>query len=202
MRNALTLASLLLAALTTGSARATEEGATTALKARDAEIRQALPEPGKEATAAHRKKIEAVITRAIDVPGMVETAMGKRWSEASPAQRKRLVKAFEDRFKQASGSELDTYRSTQVEYRPEVQGEEGSVQVPTRVEIKGEPTEITYTMKKEKERWRITDIVIDGVSTVANYRSSFARTISKEGIDGLIKRLERGAGGGSASASR
>jgi hypothetical protein len=27
---------------------------------------------------------------------------------------------------------------------------------------------------------------------VANYRSSFARIISKEGVEGLIKRLERG----------
>jgi phospholipid transport system substrate-binding protein len=47
-------------------------------------------------------------------------------------------------------------------------------------------------MKREKDGWHIIDIVVDGVSTVENYRSSFARIISKEGVEGLIKRLERG----------
>jgi ABC-type transporter MlaC component len=37
------------------------------------------------------------------------------------------------------------------------------------------------------------DVVVDGVSTVENYRSSFNRVISKEGVDGLIKKLEKGS---------
>jgi ABC-type transporter MlaC component len=36
------------------------------------------------------------------------------------------------------------------------------------------------------------DIVVDEVSTVENYRASFARTIGREGVEGLIRRLERG----------
>jgi phospholipid transport system substrate-binding protein len=51
-------------------------------------------------------------------------------------------------------------------------------------------------MKRASQGWRIVDIVVDGVSTVQNYRSSFSRIIQKEGIDGLIKRLERGSAGG------
>ncbi len=70
---------------------------------------------------------------------------------------------------------------------------DGVVNVPTRVVVKGEPTEITYAMRREKDGWRIVDIVIDGVSTVANYRSSFNRVIAKDGVEGLITRLERGS---------
>ena len=209
----LKLPSLLAAALAAGlaaapavPAAAAESSATASLRARDAEIRAALPEEGREVTPAHRKRIESIVTRAIDVPGMVETAMGRRWNEASAAQRKRLVAAFENRFRQTSGAELDAFRSTNIEYQPEVAGAGGAVQVPTKVVIKGEPTEITYAMAQAKDGWRITDIVIDGVSTVASYRSSFSRIIGKEGVEGLIKRLEKGSasspGPSAASASK
>jgi phospholipid transport system substrate-binding protein len=62
------------------------------------------------------------------------------------------------------------------------------------VVVKGEPTEISYTMRHQKDGWRIVDITVDGVSTVANYRSSFARVISKDGVEGLIRKLEKSAG--------
>jgi phospholipid transport system substrate-binding protein len=176
---------MLLAAL--GAA----DGATGALRARDAEIRAALPAPGSEVTPAARRRIEAIVTRAVDVRAMVQESLGSRWPQITESQRRRLVTAFENRFRRTSGSELDAYRSTQIDYRPEVDSGEGTVQVPTRLVVKGEPTDITYTMKRERDGWRIVDIVVDGVSTVTNYRSSFARIISKEGVEGLIKRLER-----------
>lgn len=183
---------LLIAAL--GAA----DGPTATIRARDAEIRAALPPPGAEVTPAVRRRIENIVTKAIDVRAMVQASLGSRWSQISESQRRRLVTAFENRFRRTSGSELDSYRSTQIEYKPEVEAGEGTVQVPTRLVIKGEPTEIIYTMKRERDGWHIVDIVVDGVSTVENYRSSFARIISKEGVEGLIKRLERG---GSAAKS-
>jgi len=119
--------------------------------------------------------------------------MGPRWKEVTESQRKRLIAAFESRFRQTSTGELDPYRSTEITYQPEVEEPNGDVQVPTRVVVKGEPTEITYTMRRQKEGWRIVDITIDGVSTVANYRSSFARVIAKDGVEGLIRKLEKSA---------
>ena len=72
--------------------------------------------------------------------------------------------------------------------------------------MKGEPTHIDYRMHEEKGAWRIIDIVVDDVSTVENYRSSFNRIVKKEGMDGLISRLN-GTGkvadaGGSKGSSR
>jgi phospholipid transport system substrate-binding protein len=175
-------------------ALAAQGAATEALKARDAEIRAALPEGGTPSAQA-RKKVEAIVTKTVDLPGMLQSALGARWKEISEAQRKRLVGAFEHRFRQLSGKELDGYRTTKIEYLPETEGAGGAVKVPTRVVVKGEPTEIAYALREEKGGWRIIDVVVDGVSTVENYRSSFNRVIAKEGVDGLIKKLERGAVG-------
>lgn len=186
-----TLAALLLSLALPRAAGA--ESATEALQARDAEIRAALPPAGAEPTPAVRAKLEAIVTRSIDLRRMVERAMDRNWAKATPQQRKRIVGAFERRFRALSGSQLDAYRATGIDYLPEVAGADGLVSVPTKVVVKGEPTEISYALRREKDGWRIHDIVIDGASTVEGFRSSFARTVAKEGIAGLVAKLEKAA---------
>lgn len=162
--------------------------ATEALKARDAEIRAALPKEGTEPTPATRKRLENILTRAIDLEAMAKSALGSTWAQTSPAKRKKFLDAFTNRFRKATGEQLDQYRSTRVKYMPE-QSADGDTLVPTEVTIKDEPTRIDYRMHEEGGEWRIVDIVVDEVSTVENYRASFNRIVKKEGMDGLIARL-------------
>lgn len=202
-RSTTTVRALLLSLLLAATAQA--ETATEALKARDAEIRAALPPQGTEPTAATRQKLESIVTRAVDLEGMAKSALGKTWAETPPAKQKKFLDAFKGRFRKATGEQLDQYRSTSIKYFPEKK-EDDDTFVPTEVLVKGEPTHVDYRMREEKGAWRIVDIVVDDVSTVENYRSSFNRIIKKEGMDGLIARLN-GTGkvvdsGGSKGSSR
>jgi phospholipid transport system substrate-binding protein len=179
---------LLSLALAAGTSTATE-----VLKARDAEVRATVPAKGVELTPATRQKLEGILTRTVDLEGVARASLGKNWDDATPATRKRFLDAFKQRFRKATADQFtDDYRGTEVKYLPEVPAEEGAVKVPTEVVIKGEATHIDYVMRKEAGEWRIVDIVVDDVSTVENYRSSFGRIIKKEGMDGLINRLNKG----------
>jgi phospholipid transport system substrate-binding protein len=179
---------LLSLALAAGTSTATE-----ALKARDAEVRATVPAKGVEITPATRQKLENILTRAVDLEGVAKAALGKNWDDATPATRKKFLDAFKQRFRKATADQFtDDYRGTEVKYLPEVPADDGAVKVPTEVVIKGETTHIDYVMRKEAGEWRIVDIVVDDVSTVENYRSSFGRIIKKEGMDGLISRLNKG----------
>jgi phospholipid transport system substrate-binding protein len=180
------LLSLLLAA-------AESTSATDALKARDAEVRAAAPAKGAALTPASRQKLENILTRAVDLEGVARAALGKNWDDATPAVRKKFLDAFKDRFRKATADQFtNDYQGTEVKYLAEVAADEGAVKVPTEVVIKGEPTHIDYVMRRSGGDWRIIDIVVDDVSTVENYRSSFGRIIKKEGMDGLITRLNKG----------
>jgi phospholipid transport system substrate-binding protein len=179
-----------------GSAEPASPGtssATEAVKARDAEIRAALPPSGEEPSPAQRARLGAIVTKAIDLRVMLERAMDRNWAKATPQQRRRMVGAFEKRFRALSGTQLDAYRATDVAYGAEVPAPGGAVNVPTRVVVNGEPTEITYLLRRGRDGWRIEDIVIDGASTVDGFRSSFARTVAKEGVAGLVAKLEKAA---------
>ncbi|BDG10371.1 MlaC/ttg2D family ABC transporter substrate-binding protein [Anaeromyxobacter paludicola] len=197
----LALALLLAVAAAPGSA-------TEALQARAAEVRAELPPKGEAITPAVRAKLEKLLTRTVDLRAMAKAALGHNWDKMTESQRKRLIGAFEKRFRSATTGDVEGYRSTEIAYKPEEKAGEDVVKVPTEMTIQGEPTEISYAMRKGSEGWRIEDIVVDGVSTVANYRSSFARIINKDGVEALISKLEKGpqkggsGGAGGAKASR
>jgi phospholipid transport system substrate-binding protein len=121
---------------------------------------------------------------------MATASLGKRYAGLTEAQKRKYQKVFAERFKHASETQIDYYRSTTIEYGPEEKSGD-DVTVATTLTSKGEPTPIVYTMRKEASGWRMVDLTIDGVSTVDNYRSSFAKVMEREGINGLIQRLQR-----------
>lgn len=164
--------------------------ATEALRARDVEIRAALPPAGREPTEAERRRVEAAVVQAVDVQAILVAALGERWKAFSAGERRRLSEAFGRRFREASVAELSVYRASQVVYLSEKEAG-GAVEVTTRVTADGEPTEIRYALRGRRDGWRIVDLTVDGVSTVENYRASFARVLGREGVEGLIARLER-----------
>ncbi len=170
--------------------QAAQSSATEVLRARDEQIRKALPPENQKLSPAARAKLDEVLTRIVDLQAMAIASLGKRYDGLTEAQKKHYQKAFAERFKHASEGQIDYYRSTTIAYGPEEPAGE-DVTVATTLTSKGEPTPIVYTMRKEASGWRMVDLTIDGVSTVANYRSSFAKVMEREGINGLITRLER-----------
>jgi phospholipid transport system substrate-binding protein len=44
-------------------------------------------------------------------------------------------------------------------------------------------------MEKTPTGWKVYDVMVGGVSLVANYRTEFASVVRSSGIDGLIKDL-------------
>ena len=44
-------------------------------------------------------------------------------------------------------------------------------------------------MREREGRWRVIDVIIDGVSLLSNFRAQTQEIISEVGADGLIQRL-------------
>jgi len=52
------------------------------------------------------------------------------------------------------------------------------------------PVPIDFRMTRTPDSWKVYDVVVENLSLVTNYRSSFQSEISRTGIDGLIKVIE------------
>lgn len=125
----------------------------------------------------------------IDFRAMSRFAMGRAWNEATESQRARFTHEFRNLLVRTYGAALRNAGGQEVIYLPFF-GKPGDKTAVVRTEVKpagGAPKiAIHYSFYKARTLWNLYDIAIDGVSLVTTYRSVYAETIQKEGIDALI----------------
>ena len=61
--------------------------------------------------------------------------------------------------------------------------------VATEVVTSGDRFAVDYTLHRGADGWRVTDIVVEGVSLARNFRSQFDAAVAKDSFQGLLERL-------------
>jgi len=159
----------------------------------------------KEIQAGDRAKliqlIDAKVLPHFNFSAMTALALGQSWNKASPEQKKRLTEEFRTLLVRTYASALAAYSEQKLEFRPlRAKPTDTDVTVQVRVLQQGaQPVPIDYSMEKTAGGWKVYDVMVGGVSLVANYRTEFNNVVRESGIDGLIKNLagkNRALGGG------
>jgi phospholipid transport system substrate-binding protein len=149
----------------------------------------------KEIRSGNRAKLIEVIDAKVlphfNFGSMTALAMGQNWKSATPEQKKQLVDAFRTLLVRTYASALAAYSEQKFDYRPlRAKPTDTDVTVQVRVIQPGaQPVPIDYSMEKTAAGWKVYDVMVGGVSLVANYRTEFANVVRNSGVDGLIKDL-------------
>ncbi|HEX2334190.1 MAG TPA: ABC transporter substrate-binding protein [Burkholderiales bacterium] len=150
----------------------------------------------REIKTGSRAKLVAVIEAKVlphfNFTAMTALAMGQNWAKASPEQKKQLTEEFRTLLVRTYASALSAYSEQKFDFRPlRAKATDTDVTVNVRVLQPGaQPVTLDYSMEKTANGWKVYDVVVGGVSLVANYRTEFANTVRTSGVDGLIKDLE------------
>lgn len=150
----------------------------------------------KEIRSGSRAKlievIEAKVLPHFNFGAMTALAMGQSWSKATPEQKKRLVEEFKILLVRTYASALAAYSEQRFDFRPlRARPTDTDVTVNVRVLQSGaQPVAIDYSMEKTAAGWKVYDVMVGGVSLVANYRTEFNATVRESGVDGLIRNLQ------------
>ncbi|MEO8101250.1 MAG: ABC transporter substrate-binding protein [Betaproteobacteria bacterium] len=154
----------------------------------------------KDLQAGNQQKIEKLAEQKVlpyfNFVRMTQLAVGRNWRDAGDAQKKSLIDEFRTLLVRTYSTSLTQYRDQTIDVKPlKMAAADTEVIVKTQVnQPGGQPIPIDYSLEKTANGWKVYDVLIDGVSLVTNYRSSFNTEIQKSGIDGLIKSLgERNA---------
>lgn len=149
----------------------------------------------KEIKKGNQQKILALVDEKIlphfDFTHMTRLAVGRSWRTATPEQQKVLESEFQQLLVRTYTKAFTVYSNYDVEVKP-LKMESGATDVTIRTLIRmpgGQPVTVDYDLKKTKSGWKAYDLLIEGVSMVTSYRSTFANEIQRGGIDGLIKTL-------------
>ena len=149
----------------------------------------------KEIRAGNRAKlvqlIDAKVLPHFNFSAMTALAMGQGWNKANAEQKKRLSEEFGTLLVRTYASALAAYSEQRFDFRPlRARPSDTDVTVQVRVLQSGaQPVPIDYSMEKTATGWKVYDVMVGGVSLVANYRTEFNNVVRESGIDGLVENL-------------
>ena len=191
MRN---LASALVLCLAAGAAAAQQAAPDLLVKDVTLEV-VGLIAKDKDIRGGNRAKLIGLIEEKVlphfDFRSMTALAVGQGWRKASAEQKQRLAGEFRTLLVRTYASALAAYSEQKFDFRPlRAKPTDTDVVVQVRVLQAGaQPVAIDYSMEKTAAGWKVYDVMVGGVSLVANYRTEFANVVRASGIDGLIREL-------------
>jgi phospholipid transport system substrate-binding protein len=151
--------------------------------------------------AGRYERLAPAVEESHDLQSITAFAAGRHWQQLSDAQKSLLVAAFSEWSISTYAHQFDAYSGERFRTLSVEQTPRGEALVRSElVKRGGETLRFDYLLRRREGRWRIVNIVVDGVSDLAIRRSEFARILSHEGFDALIKKLKDKSAARSKSA--
>jgi len=134
---------------------------------------------------------------------MSRRALGIHWRNRTPQERQEFVKLFQELLENSYAGKIEGYNGEKIVYGTEAL-DPPYAEVRTKIVTKqGDEYSVNYRLLKGGDRWRVYDVIIEGVSLVNNYRSQFADLLDRGSFGEMMKKLQEtvrkqsaGPGGG------
>ncbi len=134
--------------------------------------------------------LRPVLGKYLSFEAMTRRAVGPGWRQFSPAQQKKATGLFTTLVIRTYSDKFTPGQDPVVEFGKAVTPAAGRVEVPTTVLYQGSRYSVVYRLE-QTGGWRITDIVIEGVSLIANYRTQFDSQFKQGGADAVLSALTK-----------
>lgn len=134
-------------------------------------------------------RIGLVINDSFDFRSMSQSVLATNWKTASPEERQQFVVFFSQYLEDTYRTKIESYTNQKVEYIGEtIRGKRAVVE--TVIITDNTEIPVNYKLKNNDGSWFAYDVVIEGVSLVNNYRSTFAAIVKNDGMDGLLNDIQ------------
>jgi phospholipid transport system substrate-binding protein len=144
------------------------------------------PDKAKERRVAVRKIADDIF----DFGETAKRSLGRHWAARTPQERDEFVKLFGDLLERSYISKIELYGGEKIQYvADKIEGETAFVQSKLLTK-QGSEVPIEYRMLRKGEKWLVYDVVIEGVSLVANYRTQFNKIIQTSSFQDLVKKMK------------
>ncbi len=143
-----------------------------------------------ESSSALAVSVRPVLVNIISFDLMTKRAVGPGWREFTESQQKEATDLFTTLIIRTYASKFTPGEFPEITYKSALSPVPGRVEIPTSILYKGSHYEVIYR-QEESVAWRITDVVIEGVSMIATYRTQFDSQFKQGGAPAVISALKK-----------
>ena len=139
--------------------------------------------------------VNQIINPYTDFERIAALVLGKAWKSATDDERERFKHEFQTLLVRTYSRAFVEFKEWSVRFLP-LEMEEGATKVLVKTQVLQpgiQPIGVDYRMALTDGQWKAYDIMIEGVSLVTNYRTTFSNEMQSRGslnaiIEGLVKR--------------
>ena len=140
---------------------------------------------------AKQSRIEDIVYANVDFDTLSRLVLAQNWKRFNDQQRETFQREFKRHLSVTYGKNIDDYRNETVAITGERKESQGDSTVMSKI-VRGQGSaefQVNYRLREKDGQWRIIDVIVEGVSMVANFRSQFQDIVSSGGPDKLLKLL-------------
>jgi phospholipid transport system substrate-binding protein len=146
---------------------------------------------GEAKTGNRRQKLKEAVGERFDFDEMAKRSLGAQWQKRTPAEQQEFVRLFTELLEATYLNKLEEYSGEKIQFINERQ-EKDFAEVKTKlVNKKGEEYLLDYRLNSMNGDWKVSDVVIENISLVNNYRSQFNRVLSRSSFEDLIQAMKQ-----------
>ncbi len=149
----------------------------------------------KISRADRADRFRALMLKTIAVKGIAKFVLGRYWRRATDSEKKEYLQLFEDllvatyadRFEKYSGEKLLVKKA-------EMRGKGDALVHTSMVRVDGSKAlKVAWRVRRKDGKYRIVDIMVEGISMIMTQKSEFASFIKRSGgkIDALLDELRK-----------
>jgi len=153
----------------------------------------------KDITPAERDhRFRVLLNQNFDVPSIGRFALGRYWRSANTEQQQEYLRLFESVIVATYSARFSKYSGQRIE-ATDTQSEVDSILVRSKMinPDGSEPVMIDWRLKPNGSGYKITDLIVEGVSMSITQRSEYSSVIERSGGDfnALLAVLRKKASG-------
>ncbi|MDX2495570.1 MAG: ABC transporter substrate-binding protein [Desulfuromusa sp.] len=141
-------------------------------------------------SAEKKAKVSGRVQEYLNMQSMSRRTLGVHWENASEDQRQRFSDLFIRVLEGTYLNRIGDYSGGTVKYLKQRVKDDKAIVDTTIISAELEMP-VQYKMIYQDDKWQVFDIVIEGVSLIKNYRSSYGEIIRQNGYEGLLALMDK-----------
>ena len=134
--------------------------------------------------------LRPLLLKTISFDAMTRRAVGPGWRQFTTEQQKEAIRLFSTLIIRTYSGKFTPGELPDIRYKAATSPSQERVEISTTTLYKGSKYNVIYRLE-EIDGWRITDVVIEGVSMVGNYRTQFDAEFKQGGVDAVLGALTK-----------
>jgi phospholipid transport system substrate-binding protein len=136
-----------------------------------------------------RSQMREIINKRFDFRAMSQRTLATNWKKASKDEQQQFVGLFGQLIQNSYIGKVEAYTSEKVEYPAEkIKGKRAVVD--TLIITSSTEIPVNYKVYLKNDEWRVYDVIIEGVSLISSYRSTYQAIVKNDGFPGLFVKME------------